>query len=204
MRRAEEIGSQLRALYPGSGGQKGGNGQKEGGTDEQTAHKAKGCPTEAVGKAQADRAGTAAEEPAQKGRDESDGGENQDESDELGERQGGEQVTQVQREVAIAPEGQRQTEDEAAEVEGRAEEAVQRGTHDRVHQKCGEQPVQRIEMSYQGWVRGFRAVVLDQAAERACLPRVRPERETLTILLTPGSCMVTPYMMSACSMVRLE
>ena len=33
---------------------------------------------------------------------------------------------------------------------------------------------------------------------------LRPPRETLTILLTPGSCMVTPYITSACSMVRLE
>ena len=32
----------------------------------------------------------------------------------------------------------------------------------------------------------------------------RPPRETLTILDTPGSCMVTPYITSACSMVRLE
>ncbi len=42
------------------------------------------------------------------------------------------------------------------------------------------------------------------AAGRAWLPLVRPPNVTLTTLLTPGSCIVTPYMMSACSMVRFE
>ena len=146
MRPAEEIGSQLRSLYPRGRREKGRNRQQKGRTDQQTAHEAEDGAAEAVGKAQTDRAGPAAKEPAQQGSDKRDGGQDQDKGDQLRECRGGEQVAEIEREIPVTPESQRKTEDEAGKIKDRTKEAVEGGTHDGVEQEGGEQPVQRIEV----------------------------------------------------------
>lgn len=153
MRGAEEIGSQLRALYPGSGGEKCGKGQQKGGPDQQPAHKAESGATQTIGEAKTDGSGAAAKEPAKQRGNERDRRQDEDEGDQLGECGGGEQVAEIEGEITVPPEGDGQTEDEAGEVEGRAEEAVDCSAHERVGEQCSKKPVKRIEVNYQGWVR---------------------------------------------------
>lgn len=145
MRRAEETGGQLRALYPGCGGQKGGDGEQKGGADQQTTHQAEDSPAQAVGEAETDGVGSAAKEPAQKGSNKGDRRQDDHKGDKLREGRGGEQIAQMAGEIGIAPEGHGQTDEEAGEVESGTDEAVQDGAHDGVEEERREQPVKRIE-----------------------------------------------------------
>ena len=149
MRPAEEIGSQCRAPNPGRGRQKGSNGEQKRRTDQQTTQEAEKGAAQAVRKAKADGADAAPKKSSQKAGDKSNGGQNQGKGDELGERGGGEEVAQMEREIGVTPKGQRKAEQEAGEVEGRAKEAVQRGAYGRVREQRPKQPIEWIEAGYQ-------------------------------------------------------